>query len=60
MPIPVNTGFFAIAIFRSYIMRPILVAYLALTIVLHLDFVSFPMALLPAIPRNDVEVIHPV
>ena len=40
-------------------MRPILVAYSALTIVLHLDFVSFPMALLPFIPENAIEVVSP-
>ena len=41
-------------------MKPILGIYTVLTIVLHLDVLSFPMALLPFIPRNEVEVITPI
>ena len=41
-------------------MRPILGLYAMLTVVLHLEAPVFPVALLPFIPENDVEVITPV
>jgi hypothetical protein len=39
-------------------MRPILAAYAVLTVVLHLEAPAFPMALLPFIPENDIEIVE--
>ena len=39
-------------------MRPIMTAYALLTVALHVELFSFPVALLPFIPKNDVSVVH--
>ena len=38
-------------------MRPILAAYAVLTVVLHLEAAAFPVALLPFIPENEIEIV---
>jgi hypothetical protein len=56
---PSFEGVFLHALYINKHMRPILGLYTVLTIVLHLDVLSFPMALLPFIPQNEIEVVTP-
>ena len=48
---------FTYVLYEYLYMRPILAAYAALTVVLHLEAAAFPMALLPFIPQNEIEIV---
>ena len=49
---------FTYVLYEYLYMRTVFGVYTVLTVLLHLEAPSFPLALLPFIPENEIEVVH--